>query len=80
MPYDLEIVIRRDSATPFRVPEIGEEARVQEIAHNYLAAWGIRVPDGLRDNGKSSFAERLAEAGEYRHDEQDYTVIVKAVA
>lgn len=79
MPYDLEIVIRR-SAMPCRVPAIGAEERVREIVQSHLAAWGIRVPDSLRDNDESTFAERLAEAGEYRHDEQDYAIMVKAVA
>ncbi|MBR7830254.1 hypothetical protein KDK95_28385 [Actinospica sp. MGRD01-02] len=75
--YDLEIVIHRGGSQPFRRTSIPTESRVKELAESFLAAWGIRGPDSLRDSAESKFADRLAEIGEYRHDEADYAVVVK---
>jgi hypothetical protein len=81
MPYDLEILILGRAAMPFRVPEISAEERVREIVQSFLAAWGIPVPPSLRDNGKSTFAERLIEDGGFQYEERgNYALSVKVVA
>lgn len=75
--YEVEIVIRRRSATPFRVSGVQSDTRAAEIVESFLAAWGIPIPRDLRDTGQPAFTDTLAETGEYRDDAEDYRVVVK---
>jgi hypothetical protein len=78
--YDVEIVIKRQAALPFRVPEVASEERVKEIIESFLAAWGLPAPDSLRDTGVSLFADRLAEAGRYESSNDEHRIRVKRLA
>ena len=75
--YAVEIVIRRQHAQPFRVPEVASEERVKEIIESFLAAWGLPAPDSLRDTGLSLFAERLAATGRYDSSDDDHRIVVR---
>lgn len=75
--YEVEIVIRRQHARPFRVPEVANEDRVKEIIESFLAAWGLPTPDSLRDTGISLFAERLAAIGRYDDVNDDHRIMVR---
>ena len=68
--YEVEVLICRRDAHPFRVTGVEAETRVKEIIESFLAAWGIADPYSLRDNGLATFADRLAEAGKYEHDDE----------
>ena len=74
--YDARITILRRSPLPVHVSAIEAEARVKEIAESFLAAWGIPFPSTLQDTAGSTFADRLAKAGEYEHYEDDFSIIV----
>lgn len=76
--YDLEVVIRR---RPLHVPGIAAEERVKEIIESALAAWGIPFPYRLKGGGaERAFMDQLAETGEYRHTEAEYSIVVKRSA
>ena len=75
--YDVEVVIKRQHALPFRVPGVADEERVKEIIESFMAAWGLAVPYSLRDTGVSMFADRLAEAGRYEDGNDDYHILVQ---
>lgn len=74
--YDAKITILRRSPVPVRVSNIEAEARVKELAESFLAAWGLPFPRTLQDTKESTFADRLAKAGEYQHHEDDFSIIV----
>lgn len=76
-PYDVEVVIRRQHAQPFRVPEVVSEDRVRQIIESFLLAWGLPAPYTLRDTGLSLFAERLAETGRYEDENEEHYIIVR---
>ena len=75
--YDVEVVIRRQHANPFRVSEVAGEERVKEIIESFLAAWGLPVPYTLRDTGLSLFTGRLAQAGRYEDDDDNHRIVVR---
>lgn len=74
--FELEIKIKRNSL-PFRVTGVEDEERVREVIKGFLAAYGIPAPDDLRDTGVSTFAERMAETGVYKHDSSEIYVLAK---
>jgi len=76
--YDLEVTIRR---RPLYVPDIAAEERVKEIIESALAAWGIPAPYRLKGGtAERAFVDQLAETGEYRHTEAEYSIVVKRSA
>jgi hypothetical protein len=68
--YEVEVLIRRRDAHPFRVTGVEAETRVKEIIESFLDAWGIPVPRSLKDTGLSLFVDRLAEDTKYQHDDE----------
>ena len=75
--YDVEVVIRRQHANPFRVTGVAGEQRVKELIESFLAAWGLPVPYTLRDTGPSLFTDRLAQAGRYEDDDDEHRIVVR---
>ena len=73
--YDLEIYIT-GMTYPYRVSHTGSE-NAREIIESTYAAWGVPIPDSLRNTEASTFADRLAETGRYVHAEGKAETTVK---
>jgi hypothetical protein len=77
--YDLEIVIGRDTP-PFHATGIATATRVNEIADDFLAAWGIPTADKLDGHGAPTLVDCLTETGKYQHENADYRIVAKRSA
>jgi hypothetical protein len=75
--FDIEVVLARRAAMPYRVPGVADVERAQEIVEGILAAWGIPLPEVLWGPKVPRLMDCVAEAGEYRAETPDCLIIVK---